>query len=92
VNKPQAEELAIQALTWMAEDPEVIGGFMGTAGADASDLASRAKDPDFLGFVLDYLLTNDEMIMNFANWSNCSPDAPMRARAMLPGGDLPNWT
>lgn len=89
---PQAEELAIQALTWMAGDPEIIGGFMGTAGADTSDLASRANDPDFLGFVLDYLLTSDEMVMNFASWSNCAPDAPMKARALLPGGDLPNWT
>lgn len=88
----QAEALAIQALSWMAEEPEIIGGFMGAAGADASDLKDRAADPDFLGFVLDYLLSSDEMVLNFANWANCPPDAPMRARATLPGGDLPNWT
>lgn len=67
-------------------------GFLGFTGADLSDLKTRASDPEFLGFVLDYLLTNDEFVIGFTDWANCSREDPMIARARLPGGDIPNWT
>jgi hypothetical protein len=90
--QPQAEALAVQALAWMADDPDLIGRFMAIAGAGPADLRVRAVEPEFLGFVLDFLLSDEVALVAFAAAANIRPDLPMRARVALPGGDLPNWT
>ncbi len=87
-----AETLALRALGWIAADDELAGRFLASAGAAPGDLRSRAGDPEFLGFVLDFLLADEKSLVAFTASESVSPDAPMRARAALPGGDLPNWT
>lgn len=87
-----AEVLAIQALGWIAADDELSGAFLGASGAAADELRERAADPEFLGFVLDFLLADEDALLAFCEATETPPDAPMRARAALPGGDLPNWT
>lgn len=88
----QAETLALQVLVWISADDELSGGFLGMTGAAPEDLRLRAKDPDFLGFVLDYLLSSDDMVLTFADAHSLPPESLMQARAKLPGGDIPNWT
>ena len=87
-----AETLALQALGWLAAQPERAGAFLGMAGAAPDELRARASDPEFLGFVLDFLLSDEEALLEFCTDQAIQPDRPMRARAALPGGDLPNWT
>ena len=87
-----AEALAIDALGWLAAEPDRIGSFLGLAGAAPEELRERAAEPEFLGFVLDFLLGDEEMLIAFCSDNDVAPDRPMRARAALPGGDLPNWT
>jgi len=90
--RPQAETLAVQALAWMAGDDELIGRFLAASGAGPGDLRTRAAEPEFLGFVLDFLLADEAALVGFAEAKHIHPDLLMRARAALPGGDLPNWT
>ena len=92
VGKPEAEALAVQALAWMAGDAELIGRFLASTGSGLGDLRVRAADPEFLGFVLDFLLADETALIAFAAAENIRPELPMRARAALPGGDLPHWT
>ena len=87
-----AEAIAIKALVWIAERDELASSFLGASGASADDLRSRAADPEFLGFVLDFLLGDEEALLGFCDDVEIKPDLPMRARAVLPGGDMPNWT
>ena len=42
--------------------------------------------------MLDFLLGADAMVLDFAADAGLAPQDPARARAALPGGDLPNWT
>lgn len=90
--RPQAEALAVRALAWMAGDTELVGRFLAMTGAGPDDLRARAAEPEFLGFVLDFLLSDEPALVAFAAAQNIRPEQPMRARAALPGGDLPNWT
>ena len=90
--RASAEGLAVQALTWIAADFDLAGRFLAAAGAAPGDLRARAADPEFLGFVLDFLLCDEPALLAFAAAADVKPEAPMRARAALPGGDLPNWT
>ncbi len=90
--RPQAEALAVQALVWMAGDADLIGRFLAMTGAGPADLRARAGEPEFLGFVLDFLLSDEAALIAFAAAEQIRPDLPMRARAALPGGALPHWT
>ncbi len=92
MNRDAAERMAIEALGWMARDDELLGAFLGAAGAAPEDLRARAAEPEFLGFVMDFMLGDDAMLVAFCDAAGHAYDAPMRARAALPGGDLPNWT
>lgn len=92
MNKDAAETFALKALAWIAGRDELSGAFLGASGLSADELASRAGDPEFLGFVLDFLLGDEEALLDFCEDVEAPPDAPMRARAALPGGDDPNWT
>lgn len=87
-----AEKVAVTALVWIAERDELASSFLGASGASAGDLRERATDPEFLGFVLDFLLGDEDALLTFCDDAVMSPDTPMRARVALPGGDLPNWT
>ena len=59
-NAETAETLALRALGWIAAEEGLAGAFLAASGASASDLAERAGDPEFLSFVLDFLLAEDE--------------------------------
>jgi hypothetical protein len=82
----------IRALGWIAAQPELAGRFLDAAGASPDELRARAADPEFLGFVLDFLLSDEAALVAFAEDAGITPDRPLRARAALPGGELPNWT
>lgn len=89
---PDAETIALRALAFIASDEEAMGGFLGRCGADIETVRNRAKDPEFLGFVLDHLMTEDESVIAFASAEGLDPTQVVEARAALPGGDTPNWT
>lgn len=92
MNKAAAEILALRALAWIVADDELSGAFLGASGASADEVKTRAADPEFLGFVLDFLLADEAALLAFCEHNGEKPEAPFQARAALPGGDLPNWT
>lgn len=92
MNSQAAEAVALSALGWIAADEERVGAFLGAAGASPSDLRVRAREPEFLGFVLDFLLADEDALLAFCAEANLPPEAPFRARHVLPGGDAPHWT
>lgn len=92
MNRSDAEALAIDALSWLAGRPEALGRFLASTGAGPAELRARATDPAFLGFVVDYMLSDEPLLMQFCADRSFQPEAPMQARAALPGGDLPHWT
>ncbi len=87
-----AETLALQALTWLAGNDDLFPVFLGASGASAGDLAANAGQPAFLASVLDFVLTDDAWVTAFCDAAGLAYDAPMRARAALPGGEQINWT
>ena len=90
--RAEAEALAASALEWLTRDPGRLGAFLAVTGAGLEDLRGLIADPVFLGSVLDFLLSDEAMLMAFCEALDLAPDRPMRARAGLPGGDLPHWT
>jgi hypothetical protein len=93
VNRQESAEVtALQALSWVAGDPDRLGAFLNMTGAAPGDLAKHAGEPAFLGSVLDFLLSEDALVTGFCDSQNLPYDTPMRARAELPGGAQWHWT
>ncbi len=88
----EAASIGQDALIWLAGQPEALARFLNVSGLDPAEVRDRASDPEFLGFVLEFLLGSDEMILAFAAGAGLGPADPARARLALAGGDLPNWT
>jgi hypothetical protein len=92
VTPDRAAAIGQEALIWLAGEPEALSRFLALSGLGPADLRAGASDPEFLGFVLDFLLGNDAEVLAFATDAGLPPDMVMRARAALPGGDAPSWT
>lgn len=88
----QAEILALQALTWLAGQDEIFHTFLGASGAAPQDLAARANEPQFLGMVMDFVLQEDEWVLEFARQAGIAPQQVMVVRQALPGGQEWHWT
>ena len=71
---------------------ELLPVFLGATGAGEGDIRTRAKDPEFLASVMDFLLMDDAWIADFCESADYAFDFPIRARAALPGGEAINWT
>ncbi|QPH56249.1 DUF3572 domain-containing protein [Pontivivens ytuae] len=87
-----AQGLAIDVLGWLATDDEKLGAFLALSGASAGDLRERMREPEFLGFLVDFLMQDEATLIAFCDATGHAYDAPQRARQLLPGGDVPDWT
>lgn len=92
MNQEAAETLALQALGWLAGQSDVLGQFMAATGANISSMAEAVGQPEFLAAVLDFMLSEDDRVIAFCTAEGLCPTLPMKARAVLPGGQVEHWT
>jgi hypothetical protein len=78
-----AEIVAIQALSFVAGDPERLGVFLAETGIGPETLRSAAADPRFLAGVLDFVLRDDATVKAFAAASELDPTTIAAAREVL---------
>jgi hypothetical protein len=92
MNTDRAETIALQALAFLAADDQALGGFLHFTGIGIGELRSAASNPEILAGVLDYVLQDEAMLLAFCKAADIRPEEPIRARAYLPGGDIPHYT
>ena len=78
-----AEIVAVQALSFVAGDPERLGLFLAESGIGPETLRSAAADPHFLASVLDFVLRDDATVTAFAAASELDPATIAAARQVL---------
>ena len=78
-----AEALAIQALNFIAEEPERLNLFLVSTGIEAAEIRTAARDPDFLAGVLEHMLADESLLIAFADSAGIDPAAVARARSAL---------
>ena len=83
-----AEIVAVQALGFIAGEPERLGAFLAETGLGPQSLRAAASDPQFLVSVLDFVLRDDASVKAFARQSELHPTNIAAAREVL--GD-PKW-
>lgn len=92
MQRERAETIGLQALAWLAGNEELLPVFMGASGTSEDELKERAGDPEFLGFLLDFLLMDDAWVTGFCDALGLQYETPMQARQALPGGEPVHWT
>jgi hypothetical protein len=75
-----AEILAIQALAFIAEEPERLAGFLAVTGLTAERIRESASEPDFLAGVLEHMLADESLLIAFAEHAGIDPADVARAR------------
>ena len=78
-----AETLAIQALSFLAEDPERLSRFLAFTGIEAQSLRDAAREPNFLLGVLDHLAGDERLLSEFATQREIAPEVVTAARDLL---------
>jgi hypothetical protein len=82
---PDSEVIALNCLTFLAEDGERLGRFLALSGVSPQSLRAQAREPSFLAGVLDYLLSDEKLLLEFSATQDLKPEAVISARARLPG-------
>jgi hypothetical protein len=83
-----AEIVAVQALSFIAGDPERLGLFLAETGIGPETLRTAATDPHFLASVLDFVLRDDATVKAFAGAAQLHPTNVAAAHQALSD---PQW-
>ncbi|WP_082766975.1 DUF3572 domain-containing protein [Bosea sp. PAMC 26642] len=89
---PDAERLALRALGFLASEPERLEPFLATTGLGPANLRAAAREPAFLGAVLEYLSSTESLLLEFSENLSVNPESVAQARMLLsgpPAGDMP---
>jgi Protein of unknown function (DUF3572) len=73
-----AETLAVQAFAFIAEEAERLGAFLAASGIGPDAIRDAAREPGFLGGVLDHMLADESLLVTFADSAGLDPASVAR--------------
>ena len=86
LSRDEAEGLAIDALAFLAADETRLIPFLRATGFDPAAIRQEAGSPEFLAGVLDFLMSDDSLLLVFAAHRALDPNLVAAARrALMPG-------
>jgi hypothetical protein len=80
-----ANEIAIDALSWLAADQERLDRFLALTGIGHDSIRQAATQPGFLSAVMDHLCADEPSLLAFAADAGKSPELIGAARDILSG-------
>jgi hypothetical protein len=80
-----AEALAVEALAFLADDPARLGRFLAETGIGPEAIRDAAREPDFLAGVLQHIVGDERLLLDFAAHAQIKPAVIPRACAALGG-------
>jgi len=90
LTKAAAESIAIEVLTFMARNPARLDRFLALSGLGRDNLRSAAGEPGFLASILDYLASDESLLLAFATDTGHAPATIAKARDILsPPAEMP---
>ncbi len=82
-HREAAEAVAVMALSYLAADHEQLGRFLAVTGIGPERIREAARDRSFLAGVLDYLASDEPLLLAFARATELQPAEVAKARAIL---------
>lgn len=84
----EAEIIALKVLGFLAVEPDRLHRFMDLSGLDVTAIRASAGDPAFLGALLDHVLSDQILLLIFAEENGLKPERIVQLRRKLPGAAL----
>jgi hypothetical protein len=79
----QFETLAIQAVAYLLTDDDTRQGFLNATGLEEEAMRAGLENRGFLAGVLEYLLSREDLLLDFCEQNDIPPELPARARQTL---------
>jgi Protein of unknown function (DUF3572) len=79
--------IALQLIAFLVSDEERLDRFTALSGIGLYDLQQGAQDRIFLGFMFDYALQDEALILEFASTHKIPPQNLINARRHFPGAN-----
>ncbi len=78
-----SENIALQALMFISQDTKRLHHFLEITGLNAGQMRENIVIPDFLVGVLEYLLSDDSLLLSFCSNQSIDPQAIEPAKNYL---------
>jgi Protein of unknown function (DUF3572) len=85
ITPDQAATLALKGLAYLVNSEDALDRFLHVSGAGWNSLQERADEPEFLAAILDFLLSNEVLLVDFLGDSKIDVRAVHMARHVLGG-------
>ena len=82
----ESSAIAMRALAFLAADEVRLARFLALSGVTPATLAAKFQSPAFQAGVLEHLLADEPMLLEFCSNQALTPDLPGRALAVLSAG------
>ena len=84
----EAEILALHVVAFITQRDNVLQQLIVQTGMTPSTLRERTNDPEFLGGVVDFLLSNEQLLLEFCKFEKLAPARLLRILQKLPGATI----
>jgi hypothetical protein len=75
----QAQELAVCALNYLAQDEDRLNAFLTSTGLAVDNLREAAGSPQFFAALLDHVTGDDALVLGVAAEANVPPESVIYA-------------
>ncbi len=82
---------ALNALQHIAADERLLTLFLQQTGMTPDTLRAQAAEPDFQAGVIDFILSDDAIALDFCAAFDLRPESLMQIRRRLPGASLESY-
>src|SRR4051794_28245746 len=89
-DEARAADIAVQGFSFLAAAPERLGRFLEVSGLTLQTIRAAAQSTSFFGGLLDYIVSDEELLVSFAAEVGLAPEIIMRARQMLSPAEFPD--
>jgi hypothetical protein len=90
MDRARAEAMAVEALAFLGRSPERLIRFLDVSGLRPDTLRAAAAEPAFFAGLMDYLVSDEELLLAFAGEIGARPESVMRARHLLSPTEFPD--
>ena len=91
VSAEDAEAMAIQILSWLIGQPDLINRFMALVGVDASSIRRAAAEPGFLAAVTGFVMAHEPTLLAFCAENGVRAEWVAACHHRLAGPESENW-
>lgn len=85
ISTKSAAFIAIKSLAYISQSPEEIAKFISTTGIEPTDIIRLKENLKFLGGVLDFLSSDESLLLAFCSSEDIPPEGVEAARQKLIG-------